>query len=179
MRATHSEAPKPPLRTGLPQRGIFLGVVFFAAAGRVLWWGLGMRVVAYILLVGFLIGCKDGIRDTTRCVECREDGVKIGASRCKHCGGDPYGGGLQGMQDRVDDLEALVKIKIERGGVGSWPWQRKWPWWKWPIMFYLTMMFFYAIMNGIGTILDEEVGLGFLQLILLSVPLGYLIHWLY
>ena len=91
-----------------------------------------MRVVAFIFLVGFLVGCKDEPR-TTKCVSCFEDGVKIGAYKCKHCGADPYGSDL----DRIRDSQLSVDEWFEEFPDGPWPWQRKWPWWKWPIMILL------------------------------------------
>ena len=142
-----------------------------------------MRVVAYIFLVGFLVGCEDEIRDTTRCVECSED-VKIGANRCKHCGADPYGGGLEGMRDRNDDLSDLIQIKRERGGVGSWPWQRKWRWWKWPVMFYLTCVFLGCVYEGIERLspepeADEGNVIHVVEALFLAAICGSIIWWLY
>ena len=45
-----------------------------------------VRISACIFLATFLIGCA-----SKTCVHCLED-VKPGASVCKHCGNDPYGG---------------------------------------------------------------------------------------
>ncbi|MBT5847360.1 MAG: hypothetical protein HOH86_12270 [Verrucomicrobiales bacterium] len=106
--------------------------------------------------------------------------MKIGANRCKHCGADPYGGGLQGMQARNDDLSALIKIKREHGGVGSWPWQRKWRWWKWPIMWFLIPAFLGLGLQVVELIFEE--GAGWVHALFLAPflwLLGYLIWWLY
>ena len=118
-----------------------------------------MRVVAFIFLVGFLVGCKDEPR-TTKCVSCFEDGVKIGAYKCKHCGADPYGSDL----DRIRDSQLSVDEWFEEFPDGPWPWQRKWPWWKWPIMILLACW---------GLDCRGDFGCG------ISVLAALLVWWLY
>ena len=123
-----------------------------------------MRVVACILLVGFLVGCKDE-PETTKCVACLEDGVKIGAYKCKHCGANPYCGGTMGERKRIEDVQRSVDEYFEEYPDGPWPWQRKWPWWKWPIMILLACWVFCFFRGDFGC--------------WISVLAALLVWWLY
>ena len=115
-----------------------------------------MRVAAFIFLLGFLIGCQGEGRfpDTYKCHFCLEQ-VKVGAKKCKHCGEDPYDGAEQTRLAHLlaDDADELGIYDAEP--VGNWPWQRRWPWWKWPIMVGLVVGTA-AIPGGFAGILYDE-----------------------
>ena len=110
-----------------------------------MWWGLGMRVAAFILLLGFLIGCQGEGRfpDTYKCHFCLEQ-VKVGAKKCKHCGEDPYDGA---EQTRLAHLLADDADELGTYDIGKWPWQRNWPWWKWPVMLAMVLVTFLMMFN--------------------------------
>ena len=66
--------------------------------------------------------------------------MKVGEEKCKHCGEDPYKGneGKRLADQIADDRDKAGVYDIEP--VGNWPWERRWPWWKWPIMFGLVAL---------------------------------------
>ena len=145
-----------------------------------------MRLALFIMALCFLVGCEDEKPLTTTCVHCLEDDIKIGAKKCKHCGSDPYGRGMEAETKREMDLDNANWINKDKNRHWQWPWQR--PYWFIKCCYGLILFYgwhrFWDVLGTWENLSDEEKefvkGIGgrrmYICLMILMTAVGY---WFY